>query len=73
VLEIKDNGMGMNEDTMHKIFDPYFTGKNKGNGLGLTNTQNTILNHKGNISVASKPGVGTTFTITLNIAGKQLA
>jgi len=67
-LEIKDNGVGMNEDTLQKIFDPYFTGKNKGNGLGLTNTQNTILNHKGNIRVASKPGVGTVFTITLNIA-----
>ncbi len=66
-LEIKDNGMGMNEDTLSKIFDPYFTNKNKGNGLGLTNTQNTILNHKGSIRVSSKLGVGTIFTITLNI------
>ena len=66
-LEIKDNGIGMNEDTVQKIFDPYFTGKNKGNGLGLTNTQNTIFNHKGNIRVTSKPGVGTVFTITLQI------
>ncbi len=66
-LEITDNGMGMNEDTIQKIFDPYFTGKNKGNGLGLTNTQNTILNHKGNIKVTSQPGLGTSFTITLNL------
>lgn len=71
IVEIRDNGIGMNEDTVHKMFDPYFTGKNKGNGLGLTNTQNTILNHKGNIKVTSKPGVGTTFVITLNITVEQ--
>lgn len=66
-LEIKDNGMGMDDDTLQKIFDPYFTGKQKGNGLGLTNTQNIILNHKGHIHVSSRRGVGTVFTIILNM------
>jgi signal transduction histidine kinase len=68
VLEIMDNGVGMNEDTLQKIFEPYFTNKNKGNGLGLTAVQNTILNHKGTIKVSSKPGHGTAFTIILSPA-----
>ena len=50
-----------------KLFDPYFTSKANGNGLGLTNTQNIILNHKGNIQVRSKVGMGSCFTVTLNI------
>ncbi len=67
LIEIKDNGGGMNEDTLQKIFEPYFTSKEKGNGLGLTNTQNIILNHGGNIKVYSKPGHGSTFIIMLDL------
>lgn len=66
VVSISDNGRGMDQDTIDKIFDPYFTGKSNGNGLGLTNTQNIILNHKGTIDVESKIGQGSTFTITLD-------
>jgi signal transduction histidine kinase len=66
IVEIKDNGTGMDEESLQKLFEPYFTSKMKGNGLGLTNTQNIILNHKGNISVKSKPGEGSIFTIMLN-------
>lgn len=65
IIEIKDNGTGMDEETLQKLFEPYFTSKMKGNGLGLTNTQNIILNHKGNVSVKSKPGHGSSFIITL--------
>jgi signal transduction histidine kinase len=71
IIEIRDNGIGMNDDTLSKLFEPYFTGKQKGNGLGLTNTQNIILNHKGNIKVISHPGEGTTFRITLELAGEH--
>ena len=56
IVEFSDNGTGMDEDTVQKLFDPYFTSKANGNGLGLTNTQNIILNHKGNINVRSKVG-----------------
>jgi signal transduction histidine kinase len=63
VIEIKDNGSGMAEDELNRLFEPYFTSKQKGNGLGLTNTQNIILNHQGAIYVKSKPGQGSTFTI----------
>lgn len=67
-IDIKDNGTGMNEETLQKLFEPYFTNKTKGAGLGLTNTQNIILNHKGSIFVKSRLGEGTTFMIALNIA-----
>ncbi len=66
LITITDNGIGMDKETMSKLFEPYFTGKAKGNGLGLTNTQNIILNHKGNIEVESEPGKGTSFIIALN-------
>lgn len=64
-VTISDNGKGMNEEALSRIFEPYFTTKPKGNGLGLTNTQNIILNHRGEINVNSKTGNGTTFTIFL--------
>jgi signal transduction histidine kinase len=67
IVEFSDNGSGMDAETLQRLFEPYFTGKTKGSGLGLTNTQNIILNHKGNIQVRSKPGKGSTFFITLNL------
>ena len=68
IVEIRDNGSGMDEDMLQNLFEPYFTGKQKGNGLGLTNTQNIIFNHKGSIKVLSKPNQGSNFIITLNIS-----
>ncbi len=67
VVMITDTGTGIDEESESKLFEPYFTTKQKGNGLGLTNTQNIILNHKGSINVKTKAGEGTCFTITLNI------
>lgn len=67
MITIKDNGMGMDKESLSKIFEPYFTTKEAGNGLGLTNTQNIILNHNGSISLDSSPGKGTTFYIYLNL------
>ena len=58
VIIIRDNGKGMDAETLAKVFDPYFTSKSKGNGLGMTNTQNIILNHKGKIEVLSEEGKG---------------
>ena len=48
----------MDDETITKIFDPYFTSKANGNGLGMTNTQNIVLNHKGKIEVLSEKGNG---------------
>jgi signal transduction histidine kinase len=67
-VNIQDNGAGMDEETQQKLFDPYFTKKGNGSGLGLTHTQNIILNHKGSISVKSRMGEGTEFTVVLNAA-----
>jgi len=67
IIEIEDNGAGMDEDTLQKLFEPYFTNKSKGNGLGLTNCQNIIMSHRGKISVQSKSGKGSLFIVTLRI------
>ena len=67
-IEIRDNGSGMDEEALNKLFEPYYSRKNKGTGLGMTNTENIILSHKGSINVESSLGEGTTFTITLNFA-----
>lgn len=74
MITIKDNGSGMDKDAVSKIFEPYFTTKEAGNGLGLTNTQNIILNHNGSITLESVPGKGTTFFIylKLRITGVQI-
>jgi signal transduction histidine kinase len=71
VIIIRDNGQGMDGETLAKVFDPYFTSKSKGNGLGMTNTQNIVLNHKGKIEVFSEEGRGTEFIITLNILKRE--
>lgn len=67
-ITIKDNGSGISRDALGKLFEPYFTGKPKGTGLGLTATQNIVLNHKGSIDVESEEGKGSTFIITLNFS-----
>ena len=68
VIEVADNGAGMDKESMGRLFEPYFTSKPKGNGLGLTNTQNIILNHKGTIQAESEKGKGTIFSIALDFA-----
>jgi signal transduction histidine kinase len=73
IIVIRDNGNGMDAETMAKVFDPYYTSKSNGNGLGMTNTQNIILNHKGKIEVLSEEGKGTAFIITLNILRKEVS
>jgi signal transduction histidine kinase len=66
-IYISDNGPGMDNESVSKLFEPYFTTKPRGNGLGLTNTQNIVLNHKGEIVVESEPDKGTKFIIILDI------
>jgi len=64
-IEISDNGAGMTDDVAAKIFNPFFTTKNEGNGLGLAICKKIIQLHKGDIHVTSKVGKGTTFMINL--------
>jgi len=65
-IKISDNGCGISKESLGKLFEPYYTSKPKGTGLGLTGTQNIILNHKGLIDVESEEGKGSTFIITLS-------
>ncbi|HWK04931.1 MAG TPA: CHASE3 domain-containing protein [Puia sp.] len=65
---ITDNGPGIDKESQSKLFEAYFTTKSKGTGLGLTNTQNIILNHSGHINMESEVGKGTSFMITLDFA-----
>jgi signal transduction histidine kinase len=73
---IRDDGPGMSEDVKRRVFDPFFTTKEpgKGTGLGLSISYDIIVNrHRGELSVRSEPGKGTTFTIVLPITGPQAA
>jgi PAS domain S-box-containing protein len=64
ILAITDNGCGLNEEHITRIFEPYFTRKKTGAGLGLAFTLNILKAHKAGIDVTSAPGKGTVFTIT---------
>jgi two-component system, sporulation sensor kinase E len=64
-IDITDNGVGISEEHMNKIFEPYYTTKDFGSGLGLTVVYKVIREHGGEISLDSQEGKGTTFTITL--------
>ncbi len=64
VVYVEDNGKGIPKEELKKLFDPFFTGKQGGMGLGLTSTQNIINSHKGTIEVQSKLGEGTRFEIS---------
>ena len=64
VLQVIDNGCGINEEHISRLFEPYFTQKRNGVGLGLAFTLNILQGHKANIEVSSVLGEGTTFTIS---------
>ena len=64
-IDIKDNGSGISADDLSKIFDPYFTTKPKGTGLGLPIVHKIIEAHQGQIRVRSATGQGTVFSIAL--------
>ena len=64
-LEFIDTGVGMDQDTRENVFNPFFTTKDSGTGLGLALTLKIIQEHGGDIDVTSILGWGTTFTLTL--------
>jgi PAS domain S-box-containing protein len=63
MIMIKDNGSGIREEELKKLFEPYFTTKKTGMGLGLVSTLNIIKSHAATIEVDSKEQVGTTFKV----------
>ncbi len=72
-ISIQDSGIGIPHEHLGKIFDPYFTTKQKGNGLGLTISYAIIKKHNGHINVESKLGEGTTFHIYLPVSTEQVS
>lgn len=66
-ISFKDNGCGIPNNELSRIFDPFYSTKASGTGLGLFVSYGIIQNHQGSIAVDSEVGVGTTFTITLPI------
>jgi PAS domain S-box-containing protein len=71
-ISLRDQGMGIPAEHLPRIFDPYFTTKQKGSGLGLASAYAIVNKHHGHIAVESKPGVGTTFTIYLPAVERQV-
>jgi PAS domain S-box-containing protein len=67
-ITIEDEGIGIPEEHLDKIFDPYFSTKLKGHGLGMTTVYSIVQKHKGHIKVESKSGKGTTFYVYLPAA-----
>jgi PAS domain S-box-containing protein len=71
-IRITDNGCGISEENQKRLFEPYFTNKRNGVGLGLSATLNILQSHRSKIDVISIPGTGTTFCVTIPIKNKIL-
>lgn len=70
-IEVEDQGCGIPRENLDRIFDPYFTTKQKGNGLGLTSAYSIVRRHGGSIEVSSTPGVGSCITLYLPAVPRQ--
>jgi two-component system NtrC family sensor kinase len=66
-VEISDTGHGITEEELQRIFEPFFSTRKKGTGLGLWVTQDIVRQHGGRIEVTSTKGRGTTFNVILLI------
>ncbi len=71
-ISFRDTGIGIAPENIHRIFDPYFTTKKTGSGLGLASTYSIIKKHGGHILVESKPQKGTTFIFYLPASEKHV-
>ena len=70
--EIVDNGEGISADDVKNIFEPFFTTKQRGTGLGLSIVKKIVDEHKGEIKIEGKQGVGTTVKISLPKKQKEV-
>ncbi|MCK9420419.1 MAG: response regulator [Nitrospirae bacterium] len=70
-ISVADQGIGIPNDNLKKIFDPYFTTKDKGIGLGLATCYSIMKHHDGHVTVTSTPGAGSTFSLYLPASSVQ--
>ncbi len=70
-LTVSDTGQGMDENTRKRLFEPFFSTRFQGRGLGMASVFGIIKNHNGSISVSSRPGRGTSVSILLPLTGQQ--
>jgi len=68
VVAIEDNGCGISEENMARLFEPYFTSKQNGMGLGLSSTLNILQSHDVSLDVQSQLNKGTVFNLFFNMA-----
>ncbi len=66
-IQVEDTGNGMTPEVQKRIFDPYFTTKKQGNGLGMATVFSIIRKHRGDIKCHSEPGIGTSFQVSLPV------
>ena len=72
-MEIEDTGVGIEPSEAERIFNPFYTTRDSGTGLGLALAHKVVQDHGGVISFKSTPGVGTTFTIVLSLVAEPPA
>lgn len=72
LVSIADNGGGIDAETVARIFDPYFTTKQKGSGLGLFMVRRIVQQHGGELAIESEPGAGTTARIILPLTEQRV-
>jgi len=70
-VRIRDNGAGIPADKIDRIFNPFFTTKDDGTGLGMAIAKKTVEAHEGTIDVVSEPGRGAEFVVTLPLPAKS--
>jgi len=68
MIMVEDNGPGIDETVRRRLFDPFFSTKESGMGMGLAISQTIVAGHQGQILVSSRPGAGTVFTLILPLA-----
>ena len=71
VIEVEDTGKGIDPEVIGNIFNPFFTTKEKGLGLGLAITHKIVIHHQGSIEVSNDPGKGTTIILKFPTQGNK--